>query len=418
MKQTYLLVLMALFTTKTFSQITYEKGYIVNEDGVKSDVLIRFDETKSNPSQIDYKSSPEGAKRTADQSSMKEFGIGEDYRFIRSTVNIDRSPEDFNKLSRDRNPTFKEETLFLRVLIEGEYSLLSYEDGSLQRFFIRKPNGETDPLIFKKYSAGDNIIRKNSEYRQQLHNLLQCEDISIDYLMKVDYRRKELIKLFKKYYTCKESNYDVYFSKPKGELNFKAKAGINLTHLEMEQDIYNDLENDFGYSLSPRIGFEMEYIIPMLNNKFSLFAEPSLSFYNVEERLIVLNESKTGSRSVTGVYRANVNLSYIDFEVPAGMRFYIFLNEANTSRLFLGGGVSMNFIINTSEVPKDRNDERSDYEFEESTLPIFFGGIGYSHNKRYSIEVRYYPERQLTSNFAFNLNHNNSFAIIAGYTLF
>jgi hypothetical protein len=418
MKQIYLLVLLALITSKCFSQITYEKGYIVNEKGVQSDVLIKFDETQSNPSQIEYKFSPEGGKLTADQNSMKEFGVGENYRFVRSKVEIDRSTEDFKNLSRDRNPTFREETLFLRLLIDGEYSLLSYKDGSLQRFFIRKPNGEIDQLIFKKYSSGNNIIRNNSEYRQQLHNLLQCEDITINYLMKVDYRRKELMRLFKDYHTCKGIDYDVFFSKPKGELSFKAKSGINLINLGMEQDIYNNMESDFGYSISPRLGFEMEYTIPMLNNKFTLFTEPSVSLYNVEEQLIVINESNTGTRPVTGVYRANVNLNYINFEIPLGIRFYMFLNEANTSRLFLGGGVSMNLIINTSEVPEDRNGEKSDYEFDQSTLPVYFGGIGYSYNKKYSIEVRYYPERQLTSNFAFNLHHNNSFAIIAGYTLF
>jgi hypothetical protein len=236
--------------------------------------------------------------------------------------------------------------------------------------------------------------------------------------MKVDYRRKELMKLFENYHTCKGIDYDVYFSKPKGELSFKAKAGIYLINLGMEQDIYNNMESNFGLSVSPRLGFEMEYIIPMLNNKFSLFAEPSVSLYNVEEQLIVINESHTSTRPITGVYRANVNLSYIDFEIPVGIRFYMFLNKANTSRLFLGGGVSMNLISNTSEIPEDRNGEKSDFEFDNNTLPVYFGGMGYSYSKKYSIEARYYPERQLTSNFAYNLHHNNSFAIIAGYTLF
>lgn len=418
MKQIYLLVLLTFLTSICFSQITYEKGYIINKDGVRSDVLIKFDETQSNPTQISYRFSPGEGNMTADLNSIKEFGVGADYRYVNSKVKIDRSTEEMGKLSRDRNPTFTEETLFLRLLVEGEYSLLSYADGSLQRFFIRKPSGETDQLIFKKYSTGDNIIRKNNEFRQQLHNLLECEDISVDYLMRVDYRRKELIKLFVKYHQCKESDYKVYFSKPKGELSFSAKAGVNLTYLGMEQEIYNNMQNELGYSVSPRLGVETEYIIPMLNNKFSLFAEPSLARYHTEERLIVVNESQASSTTVTGVYRANVDLSYLDFEIPVGLRFYMFLNEANTSRLFLGGGVSMNLIINNSEIPEDRDGKISDYKFDHNASPIYFGGIGYSHNKKYSIEIRYYPERQLTSNFAFNLSHNNSFAIIAGYTLF
>jgi hypothetical protein len=380
-------------------------------------VLIKFDETVDNPSEIEYKTSPDSKVKSAGTNSIKEFGVGEDYRFLRSQVQIDRSSEDFRKMTGDRNPDFKEETLFLRILISGEYSLLSYEDKSIQRFFIQKPSGEIDQLIYKKYTIGDNVIRKNSQYKQQLYNLLKCEDITLNSVLRINYNRRELMKLFSNYHKCKDLEFEVFYSRPKGELNFKAKAGINVVNLDLLQDIY-DMEGDLGYSLQPRIGLEMEYIIPMLNRKFTFFTEPSLALYNVKEDLIVLNKSKTESRTITGVYRTNVQLKYTEFELPVGLRFYMFLNAEYTSRLFLSGGASISLVMNSSEIPEDRNGERADFEFEQENTHYYFGGIGYSYNNTFSVEARFYPKKQLTSNFAFTLSHDNSFAIIAGYSLF
>lgn len=417
MKNIYFLLLFNLVSFSCISQITYKEGYIINNSGERTEVFIRFDETKGHLSHIEYKTSRGGKNLTTDLKSTKEYGVGEDYKFLRSSVSIDRASQDLEKLSGDRNPDFEEETLYLRLLIEGEYSLLVYQEKNLERFFIRKPSGEIEQLIFKKYTTGDNVIRKNSQYKQQLHNLLKCEGITVNKLMKVDYKKRDLISLFSDYHSCKGADFKVYYSRPKGELNFKVKGGLNFVNLKMEQNLYN-MEDDFGYSVQPRIGFEIEYLVPMFNKKLSLFTEPSFSLYSQKKKLIVINNSQSENTTVTGVYQANVNLKYLEFELPLGMRYYIFLNKENTSRLYFNGGVSTNLVINNSEVPEDRNGETSSFELKHSRELYYFGGIGYSHKNKFNIEARFFPEKKLSSNFAYALNHHNSFSIIAGYTLF
>lgn len=416
MKKNVLIALFTVISIQSYSQITFDKGYIINEAGNVTSVYIRFNEMTDNPSQIQYKFTPDGEVNTSGLSSIKEFGIGDDYKFTRETVNIDRSSEDLNNLSRDRNPVFKEETLFLRNLIEGEYSLLSYRDGKILRFFVRKSNGELEQLIYKKYSTGDNIVRKNTRYKQQLMGLLKCDDISENNLNRLNYTRQNLIKIFQTYYTCKESKYKVYYSEQKGDINLMVKAGVNFTNFGMEQDIYNIVE-EFKYEIDPRIGLELEYILPMANQKLALYMEPSFSMYKAEQEIIIATEGGGPSNPEgRGGYKALVNMDYKVLDLPLGIRYYMFLNRANTSKMFVNAGASLNMIFNSSKIITMSNNR--DFNFNQSWQPTFFGGVGYRLKEKFSIEGRYYPVRPLTDNNGYKLHQNHSFAIVAGYTLF
>lgn len=414
MKKYFLLTFFAVLSMQSFSQITFDQGYIINENGTTSTAYIRFSEMADNPTQIQYKLTPEAEVNTSGLSTLKEFGIGEEYKFIRETVNIDRSPEDIKNLSRDRSPVFKEETLFLRALVEGDYSLYSYKDGKISRFFIRKPNGDFDQLIYKKYTTGDNIIRQNNRFKQQILTFLDCDDISENNLKRIRYTANDLTKMFKMYYACNGKEHKVYYSEKKGEINLMVKAGVNFTNFGMEQDIYNIVE-EFQYQIDPRIGLEVEYILPMANQKFALYMEPSFSMYNAEHEIIVASKGTSPSGGAGG-YKALVNMDYIVLDLPLGIRYYMFLDKRNTTKMFVNAGASLNMIFNSSEIITQSNNR--DFDFNQSTQPTFFGGIGVRLKEKFSVEGRYFPVRPLTDNGGYKLHQNHSFAIVAGYTLF
>lgn len=418
MKKILLLALGTMLPLISFCQITFEKGYFLTEAGQTSTALIKLNEIADNPVRIQYKLSPNGSVKTANISTIKEFAIGDFHKFIRETVEIDRSEDDFANISPTRNPVFNEETLFLRSLVEGEYSLLFYRDGNLQRFFVRKPDGEIEQLIYKKYSTGNNIVRKNNRYRQQLLNLFACEEISQKHLKNLGYTRSELIDLFQKYHECKNQNYRVLHLEKEGNLNIMIKAGLNFTNFGMEQDVYNIVEN-FQYDIDPRIGVELEYIPPMMNRKVALYMEPSFSLYNSKKEIIIATETPTPSNpGGPGGYRAEVEMNYQTLDLPLGLRYYFFLGEANNTKMFFNSGASINLIFNSSTILNRGTDENSKFDFNQSWQPTFFGGLGIRYKEKFSLEARYFPVRPLTDNGGYKLHQNHSFAVVAGYTVF
>lgn len=418
MKKTLFLVLFTILSFPAISQIKYEKGYIIDQSGQSSVVYIRLNELADNPTHIQYKFSPDGEINSTSIATIQEFGVGDSHKYIREKVQIDRSSEDLNEISQIRNAEFKEEVLFLRTLVEGDFSLLYYQDGHLKRFFIRTPDGAIEQLIYKKYTTGDAIIRKNNRYKQQLLNSLVCENISENDLKNLRYTRPQLINLFEKYHECKERNSRVYFVQKEGDLNLMVKAGVNFTNFGMEQDVY-DIVEDFQYQIDPRIGLEIEYILPMANQKVALYMEPSFSMYNADHEIIVATSGSTPSNpGGTGGFRALVNMNYKILDLPLGVRYYMYLNETYTSKMFVNAGASLNLVFNSSTMVKKYNNESSDFDFNQSWQPTFFAGVGYRYSEKIGIEMRYFPIRPLTDNGGYKLHQNHSFALVVGYTLF
>lgn len=118
--------LITIIYIHSFSQIVFENGYFINESDQKINCLIRNVEWMNNPTSFQYKLSREDSVQKADTKTVKEFSIIGESKFIRATVKIDKSSNILEKLSSDRNPVFVEETLFLKLLVEGNASL----DGS------------------------------------------------------------------------------------------------------------------------------------------------------------------------------------------------------------------------------------------------------------------------------------------------
>jgi hypothetical protein len=131
------LVLITVLALNSYSQITFEKGYFINESDQKVNCLIKNIDWKNNPSEFEYKISPEASIQNADIKTVKEFGIDGVSRYIRAKIQIDRSRDEIYNLNFEMNPVFQEEMLFLKVLIEGKASLFFYANENITRFFMK-----------------------------------------------------------------------------------------------------------------------------------------------------------------------------------------------------------------------------------------------------------------------------------------
>lgn len=310
------------------------------------------------------------------------------FKYVRTTIEIDRSSKHANNLDLNKKPNFTKEDLFLKVLIVGDATLYSFEGNNLTRFFFDNQNNEIKQLVFKLYLNADDKIQQNNFFRQQLYNSLKCKEISISYLEKIDYKANDLVKLFVAYNNCLDSSYDNFTNKEKKDFfNLSLKLGLNNTSFKI-QNLRSNTESDFGNQLGLRFGLEAEFIMPFNRDKWSVFIEPTYQSF----------------KTVDGA-GPFASINYNSIEIPIGLRHYLFLSELSK------------FFVNAAFV-FDFSGESTIGNLEVKTSSNLVFGLGYKHNNKYGVELRYYITRNLFYNYMFYTSGYNNISLIFGYNFF
>lgn len=417
MKKQLLTLLISLLAYSAYSQILFEKGYYINNTGEKIEGLIKNIDWKNSPLDIEFKLSEETESKNITINDISEFGIYNICKYKRYTIDIDRSSEFINNISLVKNPEFKEETLFLKVLIEGKASLLQYSYQSLTRYFYNVDDSDVKQLVYKSYKNDNNEIVKNNEYKQQLFNSLKCEEISMRNLQYLDYNQKDLFNLFKKYNTCNNSEIKVYNKKKtkKDLINLTIRPGIVFSSLEINTPSETSYNFNFSDKTYYKMGIEAEIMLPFHNNKWSFIIEPT--FYT---------NYYTEAYSFRG--RLRMSMDYKSFQIPIGFRHYIYLN--NDSKIFLNALLAFDFVNKKSNILFEEGKfhlESMQYTFDDPILIKEMGivnsssfgiGLGYQYKNKYSVEVKFYPSKKIIQKSNSWDTKFNSTSITLGYTIF
>ncbi|WP_452225194.1 tRNA modification GTPase [Lacinutrix chionoecetis] len=403
MKKNFTFLLILVLTNYAFAQTNFEKGYYVNNAGDTINCLIKNSDWKDNPTDFEYKIQESDVPKTMDIVLVKAFVITNISKYIRAKVDIDRSSDDLDKLTNNRAPAFKEESLFLEVLIEGDANLYFYEDGNLTRFFFNLQNSDIEQLVYKSYLRDTKVIAENDYYQQQLLNSLTCQTKNYKKPKNLEYKKNDLIKVFKDYNLCTNSEITNYNEKKKRKLFYlRGKAGVAYTSLQVTNPSSEFRNVSFNSKLSLRLGLEAEFVLPFNNNKWSLFTEPGFQNYTTTKH--VVNEE------VVGIFNNfNVDVNFKTFEFPIGVRHYFFLN--NHSKLFVNGAYKLKFTGNsnikysTGAVLEIKN--ANTYEF----------GLGYNYKNKWSIECRYALTSNILGNYQTYLSTYKNSSVIIGYNI-
>jgi hypothetical protein len=405
-KQILFLALSMILCKGSFSQITFENGYLINDSNRKIECLIKNMDWKNNPTELQYRLFQDTAVHKASVEDIKEFAINDVSRYVRAKTNIDRSGDQIDEMTSDRNPGFQEEQLFLKVLIEGEASLFLYEEGNLTRFFYSLNDSGIKQLVYKRYLINDDIAR-NDSYKQQLFLDLKCQDIKSNDVEHLNYTERDLERFFTKYNECAGSGYINYESKQRKDLfNLSIRPGLNYSSLEIQNSTSDLLDTDFGSNIGIRLGIEAEYFLPFNKNKWGITAEPAYQYFRSEKSTETSNVSG-------GILVSKVN--YKSIELPIGVRHYFYLN--NGSKIFADVSYVFDFAVNSS-VEFMRNDGSVINEFAISTGGNLALGIGYKHKDRYWMEIRYQSNREVLTDYVSWNSDYKTLSVIFGYLLF
>jgi hypothetical protein len=398
MKSKFLFLPLALLAFTCFAQNNFEPGYYIGNNNQRVECLIKNLQWSNSPKEFDFKLNEKNATQTATIDSVKEFGITGSSKYMRFDTRIDRSSMDMDKLSKTRNPSWSEERLFLKVLVEGKATLYYYSENLFVRFFYKVGDSTLKQLIFKEYFAGNNQIASNPEFRQQLWMEVRCGDAGISQVENIRYSKNDLTRYFQKYNSCMGGKTEQVNKRSfTDQFNLRITPGITSTSISVRDIVTPERSTDFGNKTGLRIGMEAEYILPFMKNKWGLIAEPSYMYF------------KANGTNQLG----NATIDYQSLETPLGVRHYFYLKD--DLNIFLDA-----FLVINTGITFD-SQILFDYQYAAPVIiktkgSVALGaGMGY---KRLSAEIRYIPEREILGGYNYWFTDCRIISFILGYRLF
>jgi hypothetical protein len=410
MKKKLFLFLITIISINSYSQVSYEKGYYIDNFNQKVNCLIKNIDWNNNPINFEYKFLISDESKKANIESIKEFGIYKTLKYIRNTVEIEKSSNNVNKINHNKEPQFKEEQLFLKVIVEGKANLYLYENGALKKYFYNKDSSNIKQLVFKKFITSKGKISKNEQFKIQLWKNLKCSKFKMNTFEGLKYKKNSLIKLFIEYNKCINSNFINYEVKQKKDLfNLTIKTRINNSSLTVNDNLDTGYRaSNFGNKTSIGFGVELEYILPFNKNKWSISLEPTYQGY----------KSKT-TKDSGNLFDGQI-ISEVDFnaiELPITLRHYLFLN--NNSKFFINASFVLDFNSKESIIEYNRADNTTLFTpLSILTSRHFAFGIGYKISDKFGIELRHHVNREILGGYITTSSEYKTSSLIFGYTIF
>jgi len=405
------ILILILFTTSLNAQIGFEKGYFIDNNNTKTECYIKNFDWSSSPAQILYKSDLDSKVKTESSTNLKEFYIYNTEHFYKKfNVAVDENALS-NEDSQLRELKFKNSVEFLRVLVNGKASL--YELRRSNIFLYNVDGGKVKQLAYKKYISEDRMRKENNDFQQDIFENLKCESLTIKKLLAVNYKRDELIGLFKDYNECQNADYNV-INKYKTPLvfNYNVTLGINSTALESEYNINSGFEGSSKFDNQTIFvpGFELEILLPISKNKWAVFAGLNYQNYKNSTEFVNFFDQDIGT----------ISFEYSYLEIPLGIRRYMYLNP--DLKLFLSAsyGLIVHLSSNNEDVYEQEPSMTGDVEFggQSNSNTALSLGVGLNLNSRYSLGLNYYISKQINNNANFSNNMDGAISLIGSYTIF
>jgi hypothetical protein len=359
MKKYFILSLLLSSLSTLIAQTAYEKGFYIDNAGSRIDGYIKNADWKDNPDSFEFSTTLTAENPiTKTIKEVQAFEITGITLFERHRVNIDRAPQDVNNLGYQRNPEMKEETLFLRVLLNGENKLYRYGSNSALKFYFKKGGNPINALVYKRYLSVSQDIAENNYYQQQLLNNFKCESGKLPRMSNVNYTTSDLLNFFQKYNQCTGIETQIVDQRELGT-TFQITAVLGMNSNSYLVNPGNRISLDFGSSITPVFGIELEYILPIYNKSWSIFLDTRYSSFEGELTIPV------ASVFSTPLPDQNVTLDYSSIDIAPGFRHYFFLSK------------SLKIFVNLSYALEISSDTTLDYERTEDILSeISAGNIG------------------------------------------
>lgn len=317
---------------------------------------------------------------------VKEYGIGDQFRFKKHYVKVDISQsQSVRKYSQNRDPHWVLESLFLNYIVEGDASLFSYNyNGETKYFYLLKSeNNVPQQLVYKKYIRGSQVL-ENSAYRQELFIKLKCNGQNI-VGSRLTYSRSSLKNAITKYNECNGGEQTIYDNKGSDVItaHLAVYVGANMSTLKVESEDGSDSVSD----INPGVGAEFSLLFP--SKKWGVFARLEFEKFNEEGEIV----RDLGFQQNADRYEIDATFASLSF----GPRYFF------TEKIFADIGVGFNLGLGNLYERRygivEGNDPVLTFERDFNLgMHLYAGaGLGYIINDKFSVMVNYAFNRNTIS---------------------
>lgn len=379
MKSLFCFIVGLFFIATVSAQSLYEAGYFIDNNGKRTECLIKKLTWKSNPTEFEWKRTISSSSKTETIENIKEFAVGEDYRFKRYILQFDLNGDTVGKSTKSKDPNLRYKKIFLRTILKSKTTLYQYSEKGVHRFFYTDPNTiYPELLLYKVFYTPDEtkkpgkkiIPQENNTYQQQLQEKVNCENQDVS---KLAYTQRDLKRYFKKYNECEGNKIEYIIRKKINQTRIGIVAAVDLssfTHNSIAGSAGNVSYEDV---FVPRYGIFVETFIPFSKVDLSFFLESTYKAFTMDGRDLAIANSE-------------FELDYKSINVAVGPRFHIYLSSK--FELFLEGGLTVDFNIGTESNVFTEN------EIENTTTDYFYGGgIG---SGRFKVGFRQYTSKNIS----------------------
>ncbi|MDG4951497.1 PorT family protein [Weeksellaceae bacterium KMM 9724] len=374
-----------------WAQHEFQPGYVV-KNGQRIDCLIKNEGWFTSPSEISYKVSDNDDELIATANSIDEFYILDtQYKYVSKFF------QHVNNIPAQKN--------FLRVLVDGKARLYSFNSG-LNEFLFFDVNQQDLEMLEYKTKVEESKLKEFSKFRGQLYKRLKCEDLTLKTFQDLNYKVDDLVQIFKIYNTCENSEFkDFTQYRNESTMSLYVYGGISPFKLNpMGKNAHKAVSTQTFVSL--KAGMELEYLLPINNNKLGIILGVDYSS-NTSEGFILYRDIVPSSQ--TPVLRPRkFKTDYNILSIPLGVRYYMFLAENH--QIFANSGVSFGIPLGDA-IFENVNYNATLYESKSGFG--YFIGTGYRFNQRFGLELRF------SSLGVLNVRHqtgkNSNFTAVLSY---
>lgn len=395
-------LLSLVFYCVCFSQINFEKGYIIDKNNNKSECLIKNKDWLSNPTEFEYKLDANSEIIVGNLNSIKEFSVENEFKYLNVAVKIDKfNNEPKNVEFNKRNPEYVSENVFLKVLIDDNYKLYEYRENNHLSFFIQDGD-QYQQLIYKKYLDNLGQLVTNNFFKQQLSQYLLKENLDLSAFERLNYNRYDFEKLLKKVGAKTIVSDEVRKVKRKNSFRIYLQPGLNSVAPSISgHDSFGDYSFKASSKLIVRPAIEFEYNLPFNKNKWSAFLNIS-----------TINYSFDGvGKYTSGSFSSDVltDMHYKSNDFGFGVKHYLFIN--NISSIF----IDASYVLSLQS--KGEITFSSYFQDLEATNQNYLSfGLGYNYRNYIGIEAKLNYKKYFAPSYYLDA-YVNSISLMLSYNI-
>ncbi|MCR9101811.1 MAG: outer membrane beta-barrel protein [bacterium] len=378
------IVIVLSWSSTAQAQESFRPGQIETREGQVLKGLIAYGSASANPAKFQYKAAGDEPVQVFYPLDVRSVSVEGD-RFVGAVVDREMSSMDREEMSYSEEPDLKRDTVFLRVVYDGEKSLFQFlgEEGKNQ-FYVQE-GGEYQLLTYKKYlvrvSDGNSVVAEHKPYLEQLEAYLsECPAI-IPGIPSMDYSMSSMKQLFDAYYQCvgQESSFRATHEEAKFEWSAKAGASYSLVSVSGGGDALNaSLEGVSSVDMA--FGVSMEIFFPWVNERISLANDLLYTQYRFQQTTVP-------ESPILPTPTVDLGGSYL--QLSSMVRYYYYFG--NNWSAFAGAGLGLGYLLQeyNSLTVEGIGYVREDPAIGETRKREFSGNLGIGIGKGpVSLELR------------------------------